>query len=93
MCPAVSRPSPIGGVVGHAGEHFGDVTGYSPAALALQLAGHVHQAAEVAGEQRVRAGRRDVGGLLLDDRIGDVRILDAEGAAETAADVGVAAAP
>ena len=35
-----------------------------PRALALQLAGHVHQAAEVAGQQHVGAGRLDVAGLL-----------------------------
>ena len=31
------------------------------AALALQLARHVHQAAEIAGQQRAGAGGRDVG--------------------------------
>ena len=62
----------------------------SSLALALQLAGHVHQAAEIAGEQQAGAGRRDVRRLLGDDGVGDVGILDAERAAEAAADVGVA---
>src|ERR1051325_5749474 len=59
-------------------------------AVALQLARHVHQTAEIPGEQHGGAGRRGVRRLLLDDRVGDVRILDAEGAAEPAADVGIA---
>ena len=62
---------------------------FTGAALALQLAGHVHQAAEVAGKQRGRAGRGDRFGLLLDDGVGDVGILDAERAAEAAAHIGV----
>ena len=66
----------------HGGSSTGDV-------LALQLARHVHQAAEIAGEQRAGAGRGDRRGLLLDDGVGDVGILDAERAAEAAADVGV----
>ena len=53
----------------------------------LKLAGHVHQAAEVAGEQQVGAGTLDRLRLLPDDGVGDRRVLDAEGAAEAAADV------
>ena len=64
--------SPIGGLA-HAGQHLGDVAHLDRAALALQLAGHVHQAAEIAGQQRVGAGRRDVGGLLADHGVGDLR--------------------
>ena len=63
------------------------------AALALQLARHVEQAAEVAREQHVGAGGGDRGGLLLDDRVGDVGIFHAERAAEPAADVGVRELP
>ena len=84
-----SARSPIGGSVELAGQHLGDVAHCDRAALARQLARHVHQAAEIAGEQHVGAGRRDVLGLLLDDGVGDVGILDAEGAAEAAAHVGV----
>ena len=40
-----------------AGEHLGDVAHLDGRALALQLARHVHQAAEVAGDQRVGACR------------------------------------
>ena len=55
----------------------------------LQPARHVHQAAEIAREQRAGAGRRDVLGLLGDDGVGDVGIFDAERAAEAAAHIGV----
>ena len=47
--------SPIGGAVGHAGQHFGDMAHLDRRALALQLAGHVHEAAEIAGQQRIGA--------------------------------------
>src|SRR4051812_18345189 len=49
--------------VGHAGQHFGDMAHLYRAALALQLAGDVHQAAEIAGEQGVGAAGDDVRGL------------------------------
>src|SRR5579885_3190237 len=57
-------------------------------ALALQLAGHVEEAAEIAGEERVGAGGGDIGGLLRQHLVGNLRILDADGAAEAAADLG-----
>ena len=57
------------------------------ATLAGQLARHVHEAAEVACQQHVRAGGGDLLRLTLDDGIGDVGILDREGAAEAAAHV------
>ena len=58
-------------------------------AAARQLAGHVEQAAEIAGEQRVGAGaRRCRPPCRATMRVGDLRIFDAEGAAEAAADFG-----
>ena len=56
-------------------------------ALALQLAGHVQQAAEVAAEQDLGPGALDGGSLFSNDGVGDRRVLDAEGAAEAAADI------
>src|SRR5690606_17207446 len=61
-------------LVGHAGEHLGDMAGVDADVVALQLAGHVHQAAEVAGEQGAGAARGNAARLLLDDRVRDVRI-------------------
>ena len=58
------------------------------AAFALQLARHVHQAAEVAGQQRVGAGAGDIGRFLANHGIRYFRVLHAEGAAEAAADLG-----
>ncbi len=55
---------------------------------ARQLAGHVEEAAEIAGEHRIGAGRGDVGGLVGHHLVGDFRIFDAERAAEAAADLG-----
>src|SRR6185369_8911123 len=57
---------PDRGFVGHPGQDFGDVPYLDGAALALQLAGDVHQAAEIAGEQMPSAAGDDVGGLALD---------------------------
>ena len=74
--------------IGHAGQHFRDMPDLDRAALALQLARDVHEAAEVAREQGISAAGRDVGGLALDHAVGDVRELDAEGAAEAAAGFG-----
>ena len=68
-----------------AGQHLGHVAHGDFAALAGQLARHVHQAAEVAGQQHVGAGRRDLLRLALDDGVGDLGILDRERAAEAAA--------
>ena len=81
----ISGLSPIARVVAHVGQHLGDVAHLHRAALALQLARHVHQAAEIAGQQRVGAGRGDVAGLLADHGVGDLGILHAERAAEAAA--------
>lgn len=71
----------------HAGQHLGRMEGAHARALALELAGHVHQATEVATEQQARAAAVDRAGLLADDRVRDRRVLDAEGAAETAAHI------
>ncbi len=48
-------------MAGHVGQHLGDVAHPHRAAQALQLARHVEQAAEIAGQQRVGAGRGDIG--------------------------------
>ena len=55
------------------------------ASLAREPPGHVHQAAEVAGEQRSGPGARHGGSLVLDHGGRDVGIFDAERAAEAAA--------
>ena len=56
------------------------------------LPGHVHQAAEIAGEQEVGAGGDDLGAFSRDDRVGDFAVFDRERAAEAAADVGASRA-
>ena len=58
-------------------------------ARALQLARHVHQAAEIAGEKGVGAGRDDLVALARDDCVGEFAVLDSEGYAEATADVGL----
>ncbi len=73
--------------VGHAGEHLDGVEAAHLRALARELAGHVHQAAEVAAEQQLRAAALDRGGLVAHDGVRDRRVLDAERAAEAAAHV------
>ena len=55
-------------------------------AVARQAAGHVQQAAHVAGEQEFGLGRFDVGGFFRHHARRDVGIFDAERAAEAAAD-------
>ncbi len=62
---------------------------FTAPALTLQLARHVHQAAEIAGEQGVGAGRDDLVALARDDRVGQFAVFDREGSAEAAADVGL----
>ncbi len=57
------------------------------AALARQPAGHVHQAAEIAGKQDRGAAGFDIGDLLIDDGGGDLAVFHREGAAEAAAAV------
>src|SRR5262249_48685836 len=83
------RREPDRGLVRHSCQHFGDMAGRNIDPVALQLADHVPEAAEVAGEQQIGAGRRDGGGLLADDGIRNLRILHAESAAKAAADVGI----
>ena len=76
-----------GGAVGEARQHFDRVEAAGPGAPAVQLARHVHQAAEIARQQKVRARALDRLGLLADDPVRDRRIFHAEGAAEAAADI------
>ena len=57
--------------------------------LALEPAGDVQQAAEIAGQHGRGPGRGDVGGLVGDHAHGDVGVFHAERAAEAAADLGV----
>ena len=45
--------SPDRRLIGHAGQHLGDVANLDIRSLPLQLASHVHQAAKVAGKQHV----------------------------------------
>ena len=80
-----SFASPIGAAVGHPGEHLGDVPARHRAALPLQLAGDVQQAAEIAGEHGAGTRCRDRRRLALDHVVGDLGVLDAERAAEAAA--------
>src|SRR3546814_10074065 len=47
-----------GGMIRHARQHLGDVAHLHVGAPPLQLAGHVHKAAEVAGQQSVGADRK-----------------------------------
>ncbi len=70
-------------------QHLGHVARGDFPPLARQLARHVHQAAQIAGKQHVRAGFRDMPCLALDDGVGDLGVLDREGAAEAAAHVGI----
>ncbi len=58
-----------------------------PAVLSLQSSRHVEQAAEIAAEQRGGLGFGDALHLVRHHALGDFRILDAEGAAEAAADL------
>ena len=71
--------------VGLARQHLGHVTHLDIGAFARQLAGHVHQASEIAGEQRLGAACRHIGRFLAHHVVGDFRIFDAERAAEAAA--------
>ena len=57
--------------------------------LSLQLASHVHQATEIAGQQRFRTRRSDIRGLLFDNRVRDIGILYAKCTAKAAADIWV----
>ena len=86
---ASSALSPIGGSSRHSREHLGDVADPHRSTLALHLARHVHEAAEIAGEQGVGAARGDIGALLRDDRVGQLAVFGREGSAEAAADFAV----
>ena len=63
------------------------MTDLDPLAFTGQFAGHIHQAPEVARQKTGRFAGSDVGGFLLDDRVGDIGIFDAECSTETAADL------
>ena len=84
-----SSGMPIGGPFGHAGQDLGHVPHLRVRAAARQLAGHVHQAAEVARPPGAGPRGDHVIGLALDDAVGQLAIFHREGPAETAADVGV----
>ena len=72
-------------------EHFGDVAHLrSRAPSRCSLPAMFIRQPRSPASSRLGAGRRDVGGLLGDDGVGDVGVFDAEGAAEAAADIGVA---
>src|SRR5687767_14732986 len=77
------------GLVGHAGQHLGDVARLDLAARALQLARDVEQASHVGRQHDIGAGRFDIGNLVLHHAVGDVGELDAERAAESAARLAV----
>ena len=70
------------------GENLGDMANFDPSTLPVELAGHVEQAAEIAGEHGAGAGGGDVRRLLAGHAVGELGILDAEGAAEAAAQLG-----
>ena len=57
--------SPMGGVVvGHVRQHFGDMAYGDGFAEPRELARHVEEAAHIAAEQRIGAGRGDIGGFV-----------------------------
>src|SRR5229473_8669302 len=78
-----------GNLVRHSGQYFSDVARLDRAAESRQLAGDVQEAAEVAGEDRIGAGRNDLGRLVGDHLVGDFRVFDAERAAKPAAYFGL----
>ena len=51
---------------------------------AMQAPGDIHQAAEIAGQQGIGAGGNDIVDLGVDHAPGNIRVLDAKQAAETA---------
>ena len=57
--------------------------------LPLQLAGHIHQAAEITGEHNIGAGGGDRFGLLFNDGVGEFRVFHAKRAAKAATDIGI----
>ena len=85
-----SSASPIGGVVGHAGQHLGDVARLRPACprRCSLPAMFIRQPRSPASSVSAPVAAM-CSAFLLDDGVGDVGILDAERAAEAAADIGV----
>src|SRR5258706_11129936 len=69
------------------GQHLRHVPSRDRPALAAQLAGHVHETAEIASEQEVGLGGRHIRGLLLYHRVRYVRGFDRKGAPVPAADL------
>src|SRR5262245_46067838 len=59
-----------------------------PSTSAMELSCDVQQAAEISRQHRLRTGPCDVDLLVADHLVGDVGVLDAEGAPEAAADLG-----
>ena len=57
-------------------------------ALAAQLAGHVHQAAQITGQQGIGPGGQNIFGFVGNDGVRDVGIFDTECTAKTATDLG-----
>src|SRR5215813_14249919 len=80
-----AAPLANGRAISHAGQDLGHVARLHLRPAPAELAGHVQQAAEVAGQQRARAGLLDILGFLGDEPVGNLRIFDAEGPAEAAA--------
>jgi hypothetical protein len=76
-------------LVGHSGQHLGHVPHLDAFPVTRELAGHVHQATEVTRQQGAGTGRARIRGLLGNDSVGDLGILDAERSAKPAADVSV----
>src|SRR5271170_2120717 len=72
----------------HSGQYFGDVADGDGLAFAQELAGHVHQAADVAGKQGRRAAGDDVRRLLGHDGVGELAKFDGESPAESTANIG-----
>ena len=58
-------------------------------ALPLELSGHIHQAAEIAGQQQVGLGLDDVGAFLFHHGVRDIGIFHGERAAEAATDLAI----
>ena len=65
-----------------------DLSGLDAPALAIELAGHVQQTAQVPGQNRFRTGCDDIGCLVGDHLVRDLRVFDAERAAKAAAYLG-----
>ncbi len=98
LTPALSAPRGAEGmigsadrrrIIGHSGQHLGDVARLDTEALPGELAGDVEEATEVAGEHGIGAGRGDLGRLVGHHLIRDFRVFDAERAAEAAAQLGL----